>query len=117
MPDRTTGPEREQHGAGSDSHPPRAAAHSPLQAHTTAAQFQFFQSILDSMGDGLVVADATGRLLLFNPAAERIIGIGLVDVGPDEWGRVYGVFHPDRVTPYPSELLPLTLAIRGEECN
>src|SRR2546426_12416231 len=117
MPDRTTRPEREPHGGGAGTSPPRATAASPPQAQATAAQFQLFQSILDSMGDGLVVADATGRFLLFNPAAERILGIGLVDASPDDWGRIYGVFHPDRVTPYPAERMPLALAIRGEKCN
>ena len=122
MADRSTGPDRE-HEPGSGNHAPptpagsRDALRQPSpQVQAARDQFQLFQSILDGVGDGIVVAE-TGRLLLFNPAAERIIGIGLVDAPPDQWGQVYGVFYPDRVTPYPAEQLPLTRAIRGEECN
>jgi PAS domain-containing protein len=40
-------------------------------------QTSILQSILNSMGDGVIVADAKGKILLFNPAAERLIRAGL----------------------------------------
>jgi PAS domain S-box-containing protein len=73
-----------------------------------------FQSVLDSMSAGVVVADEAGRFLFFNPAAERILGIGLTDAAPNQWTARYGCFLPDRVTPYPTDQLPLVRAIRGE---
>ena len=79
--------------------------------------FELFPSILDSMGDGLVVADEHGKFLLFNPAAERILGIGPTDVAPDDWSATYGVYGPDTVTLVPPEQMPLARAIRGEESN
>src|SRR6516165_6696827 len=48
-------------------------------------QTRILQSVLDSMGDGVVVADETGRFLIFNPAAEQILGNGATDVSPEQW--------------------------------
>ena len=69
------------------------------------------------MGDGVIVADETGTFLLFNPAAERILGIGRTDTTLDEWSERYGLYLPDQVTLYPPESLPLARAIRGEEVD
>ena len=75
------------------------------------------QTILDNLGDGVVVADKNGKFLLWNPAAERIIGIGATDTEISEWSQTYGIFLADGKTPYPSAELPLTKAIRGELTN
>ena len=77
-------------------------------------QARVLQSVLDSMSDGVVVADASGRFLLFNPAAEQILRLGPVDAAPTEWSARYGLYLPDTVTPYPSADLPLACALRGE---
>jgi two-component system NtrC family sensor kinase len=80
-------------------------------------QTQILQSVLDGMGDGVVVADSNARFLVFNPAAERILGHGRIDSPPQDWSRLYEVFLPDRVTPYPAEELPLMQAIRGDSVD
>ncbi len=80
-------------------------------------QTGILRSILDSMADGVIVADQDGKFLLWNPAAERIVGIGQQDVTPEEWSNVYGCFHPDAKTPYPPEDLPLARAMRGESVD
>ncbi len=80
-------------------------------------QTQVLRSVLDGMGDGVVVADEKGEFLLWNPAAERIIGVGPTRTGPAEWSKTYGCFLPDAETPFPSEDLPLARAIRGVECD
>ncbi|MGH9369746.1 MAG: ATP-binding protein [Thermoanaerobaculia bacterium] len=71
-------------------------------------------SILDSVGEGVVVADRDGKFVVFNPAAERIIGLGAIATDPADWPSTYGVFRPDTVTPFPAEELPLVRAIHGE---
>jgi PAS domain S-box-containing protein len=71
-------------------------------------------SILNSIADGVVVADQQGRFLVWNPAADRIIGLGPVDKPGESWTDAYGLFKTDRATPYPAEELPLRRAIRGE---
>jgi len=78
------------------------------------AQSQILQSILDSMADGVVVADEKGKFLLFNPAAKQILGVGLTDTPPDAWADCYGIHLPDQKTPCPTEQLPLVQAIQGE---
>jgi sigma-B regulation protein RsbU (phosphoserine phosphatase) len=70
--------------------------------------------IIDSLADGVVVANREGRFVLFNPAAERILSLGLVDVPLDQWSSVYGCFKPDMTTPFPAEELPLARSLRGE---
>ncbi len=80
-------------------------------------QTQILQSVLACMGDGVVVADRDGRFLVFNPAAERIVGLGRMDAPPGEWSRRYQIYLPDRVTPYPVTDLPLVRAIRGESVD
>jgi PAS domain S-box-containing protein len=75
------------------------------------------QSILADMGDAVIVSDKHGNFLLFNPAAQRMFGAGAVSVPAKEWPHRYGLFLPDKVTPFPSHELPLTRSIKGEEVN
>ena len=42
-------------------------------------QTRILQSILDCMGDGVVVADSQASFIVFNPAAERMLGHGRID--------------------------------------
>ena len=77
-------------------------------------QGNLMESIFNSISDGVVVADANGAFTIFNPSAEKIVGIGPTDTGPDEWSDDYGLFFSDRVTPFPSEELPLARALQGQ---
>lgn len=79
-----------------------------------ASSSKLLQGILDSLADGVVVADTDGRFVYFNPAAQRTLGIGPIDVPLPEWAGSYGCFREDGSTPFPSEELPLARAIRGE---
>src|SRR5262245_8740491 len=80
-------------------------------------QTQIWRAVLNSMGDGVMVADEHGTLLVFNPAAERIIGLAATSAAPEEWPESYGVFEPDTVTPLQSESQPLARALRGENSD
>jgi PAS domain S-box-containing protein len=75
---------------------------------------RFLQSVLDNMAEGVVMADERGTFQVWNQAAERIIGSGPADIGIREWSKHYALFLPDRVTPFPTDDLPLARAIRGE---
>ena len=77
-------------------------------------QREILLSIVENLGDGVVVADGTGRLVLFNPAAEMILGLGMTDSEPQRWSEVYGLYYPDRVTPFPWDELPLVQALAGK---
>ena len=86
-----------------------------LADEETSRQKDLMQLILASITDGVVVADTNGKFLLFNAAAERIIGIGATDATPDRWSQQYGTFQPDGVTVFPVNELPLVRAMRGED--
>lgn len=72
-----------------------------------------FDSILNCIHDGIIIADKNGQFLFWNKAAEQIVGLGNSNTRPNEWSQYYGCFLPDRITPYPNYDLPLTKAIRG----
>lgn len=72
------------------------------------------KAILNSIGEGVVVADPNGKFLVFNPAAEQILGNSQLDGPPEEWSKRYGIYLPDTVTPFPSNELPLARALRGQ---
>jgi PAS domain-containing protein len=63
----------------------------------------------------VIVADLEGRLLFSNPAAERIVGIGNVEVLPDTRMALEGRYLPDPVSVVPPDQLPLVRAFRGEK--
>ena len=75
-------------------------------------QIQLMLAIFDSISDGVIVADEQGSLT-FNQSAERIIG-GKVDTVLKHGTEEYSIFYPDKVTPIPTEELPLVRALRGE---
>ena len=83
----------------------------------TRRQKELLQLILGSIADGVVVADSAGKFLLFNAAAEQVLGIGATDTTPDQWSDQYGSYLPDTVTLYPSNELPLVRAMRGESVD
>jgi PAS domain S-box-containing protein len=72
------------------------------------------EAALRQVAEGVIVADRDGRFLLWNAAAEAMIGLGPVASSPAEWPSVYGCYRPDGQTLYPPEELPLARAIRGE---
>jgi PAS domain S-box-containing protein len=96
---------------------PAATVEMAALAEYLGTQTHLLRSVLDSMGDGVVVADERGKFILFNPAAERILGVGLTDAPLPEWPSRYGIFTTDGVTPYPAEQLPLARALQGVETN
>lgn len=75
------------------------------------------RAVLSNMSDGVVVADAQGRFLHTNAAAERLLGVPLFDDDPSRWADDYHVFLPDATTPFPPEALPLVRALRGENVD
>lgn len=75
---------------------------------------RLLESAMRCIVDGVVIVSREGEFVFFNEAAERIVGLGAVDVPPAEWPAVYGCYLPDKVTLYPWEQLPLVRAMRGE---
>jgi signal transduction histidine kinase/ActR/RegA family two-component response regulator len=70
------------------------------------------KSILESVPDGIIVADEGGKFLVWNAAAEAIARMGPTDLPPEDWSAQYGLYAPDTVTPL--TIHPLVKAMRGE---
>jgi PAS domain S-box-containing protein len=66
------------------------------------------------MAEGLVAANEQGKFLIWNRAAERILGYGPADLPPKEWSEHYGNYLPDGITLVPTDQLPLVRAIHGQ---
>lgn len=79
-----------------------------------AERVRVLEGILDSAGEGIVVADETGRFTVFNPTAQRIVGES-PPIGARVYdGQNYTLLDPETHQPLPTHELPLGLAIRGE---
>ncbi len=80
-------------------------------------QTGILRSVLDCMGEGVVVVDVNSRLLVFNPAAERFLGRQPDASDSDVWKPLTTVYPPNGHSPYKVEELPLYRAIRGESVD
>ncbi len=80
-------------------------------------QNTLLQSVIQNMGDGLVVSDENGKFIIWNPAAEKIIGLGLLNIPEDQWADTYGIFWPDTKTVMETDDLPLVKALKGVDVH
>ena len=70
--------------------------------------------VIDSLADGVVVADLDGRSVLSNAAARRLLGADPAAVQADDWASAFGCLLPDMATPFPPQEMPLSRTLRGE---
>lgn len=73
-----------------------------------------FVAILEALATGVSIANAEGRIIYSNGAANRILGTPRSNAPPSEWAGHYGVFVPGTDTPFPEADYPLVRALRGE---
>lgn len=79
-----------------------------------AARTEELHSILESIGEGVVVADNEGRLVLHNRTAEEILGAQTLASNPADWQK-QGVFRAiNDNSPIAQDRLPLERARHGE---
>lgn len=76
-----------------------------------------FVAILEALASGVSIANAEGRIIYSNGAANRILGTPRSDAPPSEWADHYGVFVPGTDTPFPEADYPLMRALRGEDAD
>ena len=81
------------------------------------AQTRILRSVLDGIGDSVLVVDERADLVLMNPAAEKVAGAGLTTGRDGNWLSRFGLYLPDRTTPCPKADLPLARALRGEPAD
>ncbi|MEJ2513660.1 MAG: EAL domain-containing protein [Gammaproteobacteria bacterium] len=80
-------------------------------ASRLASEEAMLQSVLQNLSEGVVVADRDEKLLLVNPAARRMLGIGSLAGLPSD---LFGLYRVDTGDPLPDRDRPLARAVRGE---
>ncbi len=78
------------------------------------------KKILNNISEGVAVANAEGKLVMFNLAADQLTGIGklqknvhLTTLNREKF--LDQIYLADQITPYPVEELPLARTLRGEK--
>ncbi|MBA3993417.1 MAG: hypothetical protein C0469_07810 [Cyanobacteria bacterium DS2.3.42] len=69
--------------------------------------------VLNSISEGLIVADSSGSFTLFNDAAERILGLGPIDIDSSQWCQAYNLYLPGETHLCPQDQMPLAQALAG----
>jgi PAS domain S-box-containing protein len=77
-------------------------------------QAEFADSVIHSVSEGVMVADASGKFSIINEAARRVLGGGRLNLPRAEWSRTFGLFVPGTDRHFPADELPLPRAMRGE---
>jgi PAS domain S-box-containing protein len=93
------------------------AEQSLREAEVRSRSVTILQSILDSMGDGVVVVDENGTCILCNPAAEELLGRTSVSMAGQPLAALYTPLMADKTTPIKPDDRPMARAMRGEAVN
>jgi diguanylate cyclase (GGDEF)-like protein/PAS domain S-box-containing protein len=77
-------------------------------------QSSVLQSVLDSIADGVIVADEHFRLLMLNPAARRMVGLPMPEkMSLKNLPAEYGFYRADGKTLFPADEMPIIQAVQG----
>ncbi|HYZ85488.1 MAG TPA: ATP-binding protein [Bryobacteraceae bacterium] len=98
--------------SSAESTPPRVA-----ESDAAIVQPAFLPLILDSMAEGVIVAQQGRGLIFANAAAEKILGRPIRSAPKEGISEYFGIFHADTVTPCRDEELALCRAMVGESVD
>ena len=77
-------------------------------------QTQLMETVFESMDEAIFMATPDGSRTWANSRMEEMLGLGVVDEKPEDWGRLYGVYFPGQEEVVPTDQLVVVRAIRGE---
>ena len=77
----------------------------------------WYEHIMKSINDGVVVTDTKGQFLLFNPKAIEILGTGSIKLSTAEWNKRFGLYYPDSDRLIPENEIPFVRAIKYGESS
>ena len=77
-------------------------------------QSQLMETVFESMDEAIFVATTDYRRIWANSRMEEMLGMGVVEEKPEDWGRLYGVYLLDQETMVSSDQLVVVRALRGE---
>ncbi|MGI0493142.1 ATP-binding protein [Alkalinema pantanalense CENA528] len=84
--------------------------------HLTHAEsaLSTLRSMLNSIGDPVMVVDQQGNFLFLNTFVESLLGISPDCSSLQRWAQTWGAYHSDQTTLYPLESFPLFQAMQGK---
>lgn len=85
--------------------------------HLLKEKTELLDAILECTPDGIVACDREANFLVFNRAAENMIGVGAIDINVERWSESYGCYSDEGETPLSTSELPLVRALSGKEVN
>ena len=94
----------------------RKQASEPPSAEVESQGEALLGLVLDSLAEAVLVADATGRILLFNQSARAMLGIDLAQTPVEQWVTALTLRAADG-TPLSTAELPIVRAVRGERVD
>jgi diguanylate cyclase (GGDEF)-like protein/PAS domain S-box-containing protein len=74
-------------------------------------------SVLNSMADAVAVVDLQERLVMLNPAGQRLLSLKPMEISTLHPLNAIALYQADSDTLYPHEQRPLPRALRGEHVN
>lgn len=80
------------------------------QAGSGADLYSIYTAALEHLAEGVIIADAAGKLIFVNHAAEDIHGVKKLDVEPDDYSEAYQLLTM-KGEPYPPHELPMAKAV------
>jgi two-component system, NtrC family, sensor kinase len=87
------------------------------QLEHAQSTLQTLQTILDSMGDAVVVVNQVGQPLFINPAAKVMLKGESLERSFHHWIENYEIFIDNSIDPCSTAELPLSRAIQGENID
>ena len=87
--------------------------------HELAGRVEVLEAILETAGEGILVADEEAQIIVANPFVRELLGRGPSDSLPRDpaWPRDHGMFKEDGATQFELADFPLERALRGERVD
>ncbi len=85
------------------------------KADELAENREFLSTVMDSINEGIVAADANGKLSVFNKQARAIHGLDAMPLDSSAWPKTYSLYDADGETLLAEKDVPLFRALSGEK--
>lgn len=95
----------------------RSAASLDRSDEALRTQTRLLHAIVRCMGEGVVVIDREGMPVLFNPVAERILGLPPTGCSLEDWMKRVGLEVPGLIAPSLKTDVPVLDVLRGGAVN
>lgn len=72
-----------------------------------------YRKIVDNLPHGIIVADTTGKFIIWNAKALPMFSDDLFNSIQENWVEDFGVYQIDKITKFKTEELPMSKALKG----